>query len=100
MVLSARILSVSFVALTGHLVTQTSHAALIGYWPVTETSGTVTSNAVAGGADGNLAGNVGFLNDPQRGDVLQFFGTGGYVDAGFIPQQTLTSNFTWSFWAL
>jgi len=76
---------------------------LIGYWPLDATSGTVATNLAAGGTSGVLVGSgVTWMNDAQRGQVLNF-GTGStatnYVDAGFVPAIGVTSNFTWSFWA-
>jgi hypothetical protein len=74
---------------------------LIGYWPLNQTSGTVATNLVAGGAQGALIGSgVTWTNDAQRGWTLSFSGTAtNYVDAGFVPALGVTSNFTWSFWA-
>jgi len=75
---------------------------LAGYWPIQENSGTSTQNLVNGGPAGQLNGGAGFVNDPSRaGQVLQFNGSGAYVDAGSttIPQMTATNDFTWAFWA-
>jgi hypothetical protein len=77
--------------------------ALIGYWPLDATSGTLATNLVPGGTNGVLIGSgVTWLNDAQRGQVLNF-GTGStatnYVDAGFLPTIGDGTNFTWSFWA-
>jgi hypothetical protein len=70
---------------------------LYGYWPVDEGSGTVTTN-LAGGANGTISGAT-WVNDPDRGYVLEFNGTSSYVSAGTIPRLSqYTSNFTWSFW--
>ena len=73
-------------------------AVIVGYWPITETSGTTAANT-AGGTPGLLNGDATFVTDPTRGQVLQFSGA-GYVDAGVVPQLTPTNDFTWSFWAL
>ena len=72
---------------------------MVNYWPVTENSGTTLANVVAGGTIGVLNGGPTFVTDPVRGQVLQF-SANGYVDAGVLPQMTLTNDFTWSFWAL
>ena len=94
-----------FCFLTGVLLTfcPKAEGKLIGYWPLNETSGTIATNLAEGGTNGVLIGNgVTWMNDPQRGQVLNF-GTGStatnYVDAGTIPAIGITSNFTWSFWA-
>ena len=71
-------------------------AAIVGYWPINETSGTTTANIPAGNS-ALLNGDATFVTDPTRGQVLQFTGA-GYVDAGTVPQQTLTNDFTWAFW--
>jgi hypothetical protein len=54
-------------------------AAVVGYWPLDETSGTVAPKTLGTAFDGN----------------------DGYVDAGglTIPRMTLTNDFTWTFWA-
>lgn len=77
-----------------------THAALDGYWPVSETTGTVVDNTVLGGTDATLFNGATFFTDPTRGQVLAFDGIDGYADAGTIAQLTLTNNFTWSFWVL
>ncbi|YCM44659.1 lamin tail domain-containing protein [Verrucomicrobiaceae bacterium 227] len=72
---------------------------LLGYWPLDETSGTSAPNEVAGGQSAQLFNGATWFNDPTRGRVLSFDGTNDYVNAGSIPQQTTSNNFTWSFWA-
>ncbi|MEO8353531.1 MAG: lamin tail domain-containing protein, partial [Chthoniobacteraceae bacterium] len=74
---------------------------LLGYWPLEETSGVTAPNAAPGGTAGALNGAVTWVtNDPVRGHVLSFPGTAGaFVNAGSIPFQTISNDFTWSFWA-
>ena len=72
---------------------------LLGYWPLEETSGTVAPNLAPGGTAGTLFTGATWLTDGTRGKVLNFDGVDGYVNAGTIPQMTLTNDFTWSFWA-
>ncbi|MDB4544509.1 lamin tail domain-containing protein, partial [Akkermansiaceae bacterium] len=72
---------------------------LLGYWPLDENSGSSAPNSVAGGQDAQLFNGATWTNDPTRGQVLSFNGAGSYADAGSIPQQTTSNNFTWSFWA-
>ena len=72
---------------------------LLGYWPLDETSGSSAPNSVAGGQNAQLFNGAAWTNDPTRGRVLSFDGTNDYADAGTIPQQTTSTNFTWSFWA-
>ncbi len=76
---------------------------LVGYWPLNESTGTTATNLVAGGANGVLVGNgVTWLNDPSRGQVLNFASSSNptnYVNAGLLPTIGDATNFTWSFWA-
>ncbi len=80
-----------------------AEGALIGYWPLDATSGTVATNLAPGGTSGVLIGSgVTWMNDAQRGQVLNFGSSSNptnYVDAGFVPAIGMASNFTWSFWA-
>jgi hypothetical protein len=78
----------------------TAHGALDGYWPIDETSGTLAENAVPGGTDATLFNGASFFADPIRGQVLSFDGVDAHASAGQIPQLTLTTDFTWSFWML
>jgi len=74
---------------------------LHGYWPLEETSGTTVPNLAVGGTAGTLFTGASWFNDGTRGKVLSFSGGtsgNGYVDAGTLPQMTLTNDFTWSFW--
>src|SRR5947208_3054223 len=69
-----------------------ANAALIGYWPLSEESGTTTANVGTEGNAGPLKNGtwsgsaVTWVNDPQRGTVLSFDGTANisYVDAGDV----------------
>ncbi len=72
---------------------------LYGYWPLSNTTGTTAPNLAAGGTAGTLFTGATWVADGTRGQVLNLDGVDGYVDAGTIPQMTLTNNFTWSFWA-
>ncbi|MFT5497372.1 MAG: hypothetical protein ACI9TH_002778, partial [Kiritimatiellia bacterium] len=72
---------------------------LIGYWPLEETSGSSAPNSVVGGQAAQLFNGAAWFADATRGQVLVFNGVDAYADAGSIPQQTLGSVFTWSFWA-
>ncbi len=73
---------------------------LLGYWPLEETTGTSAPNLANGGTVGTLNGSVTWVTDGTRGKVLNLPGAGGaYVDAGSIPQMTMSNDFTWSFWA-
>lgn len=73
-------------------------AALLGYWPLEETSGTVAPNLVPGGTPGTLTNGPTWTSDPERGQVLSFDGSDDFVDAGMLPALATTDNFTWSFW--
>lgn len=71
---------------------------LLGYWPLSATSGTVADNVVETGTDGTLFQRPTWTADPVRGFVLAFNGTTQYVDAGKIPAIGLNDDFTWSLW--
>jgi len=80
-----------------------ANSALVGYWPLDATSGSIATNLAPGGTNGVLIGSgVTWLGDAQRGQVLNF-GTSSnptnYVDAGILPTIGDGTNFTWSFWA-
>lgn len=90
------------VFLTPGTVLAGSSDGLIAYWPVTETTGSVTRNAVAGSQDGTLFGGATFATSGTRGGpVLRFPGDGSYVDAGAstLPLLTADNSVTWAFWA-
>jgi hypothetical protein len=82
----------------GILLVHPADAALVGYWPLNETSGTVAPNLAPGGTNGTLVNGPTWTTDATRGQVLSFDGSDDYVDAGMIPALATTSNFTWSFW--
>jgi len=73
-------------------------AALIGYWPLDETSGTIAPNLAPGGTDGTLYNGPVWMTDPTRGQVLSFDGGDDYVSAGTIPAIAMADDFTWAFW--
>jgi hypothetical protein len=74
---------------------------LAGYWPLDSISGGTTANLAPGGTAANVAGAPTIVSDATRGNVIRFTTAGQYVSAGsaIIPQMTLTTDFTWSFWA-
>ncbi len=83
---------------------------LLGWWALSETSGSTAANSAPGGTAGTLNGSVGsniaFVADATRGRVLRVNitaanvnTTGSWVSAGTIPAQTMAGNFTWAFWA-
>lgn len=57
---------------------QTGAPALVGYWPMNEGAGSTTADLSYQHNDGTLV-NTTWVQDPQRGTVLEFDGT-GYVD--------------------
>ena len=83
--------------------------AVIGWWLLDEGEGNVAIDSSGNGNDGAIeslnnglgAGGSAWVDDPERGMVLSFDGTGGsaYVRAGNIPRPTLVNDFTWVFWA-
>jgi hypothetical protein len=74
-------------------------AGLVGYWPLNETSGSTAPNLVPGGTNGTLSTTgATWVSDATRGQVVNFDGASGYVDAGMLPALAVNDNFTWSFW--
>ena len=97
---------------TALLITHSALGAnpdVIGWWLLDEGEGNVAIDSSGNGNDGAIenlnnglgAGGSAWVDDPERGMVLSFDGTGGsaYVRAGNIPRQTLVNDFTWVFWA-
>jgi hypothetical protein len=82
------------------VLTLRASAALVGYWPLNETSGTVAPNLAPGGTEASLFNGVTWVTDALRGQALEFDGVDGYAAAGTIPVLDLASDFTWSFWSL
>ena len=86
------------------LLAPTTHADLIGYWPLDATSGTTAHNAMPWGITGTLyngsavGSGPAWVNDATRGQVLSFDGSDDWVHAGSIPSIPVGSDFTWSFW--
>jgi hypothetical protein len=74
-------------------------AALVGYWPLNETSGAVAPNLAPGGTQATLFNDPTWVTDPVRGQALEFDGLDDYGDAGTLPILDLPSLFTWSFWS-
>ena len=71
---------------------------LYGYWALNEGAGSSSANAVPGGAAAAASGAT-WVNDPARGMVMSFNGSGNYATAGTIPALGAASgNFTWAFW--
>jgi len=74
---------------------------MLGWWPLSEGVGDVVMDVSGNGNDGVIGGeNGGWVEDPAFGSVL-YFGSdanGLFVYAGEIPQMTLESGFTWTFW--
>ena len=85
----------------GNPTPEGSTEGLLGYWPLDETSGTVATNEVPGGENGQLISGPSWFNDPVRGRVLAFNGSDAHVVIGptTIPRMTVENDFTWSFWA-
>jgi hypothetical protein len=96
--------SVAYRAIVGGVISALlslqASAALVGYWPLNETSGTVAPNVATGGTDATLVNGPTWVADPARGQVLEFDGIDDYGAAGTLPVLDLPSVFTWSFWSL
>ncbi|MEJ6561719.1 MAG: lamin tail domain-containing protein, partial [Akkermansiaceae bacterium] len=82
----------------GNVSNNGAGVGLLGYWKLDEFSGSTAANEVTGAQDASVTGASWNL-DGTRGRVLRFDGSGDFADAGTIPQQTTSTDFTWSFWA-
>jgi hypothetical protein len=87
-----------------------AQAAITGYWALNDGAGGTAVNS-AGGTNGTITnfatggqgagGSAWVTSDAFFGTVYSGNGddgAGAYISAGTIPQATLNSNFTWSFW--
>ena len=77
----------------------TVQAAVIGYWPLDESSGTNAPNLAPGGTNGTLCN----MEDSdwvsgKFGNALAFDGNDEYVSAGKIPAIAQSDDFSWAFW--
>jgi len=88
-----------FCVVVSALLALRTSAAIVGYWPMEETSGNIAPNVAPGGTDATLVNGVTWVNDAQRGQVLEFDGVDDYAAAGTLPVLDLPSVFTWSFWS-
>lgn len=58
-------------------------AGLLGYWPLNEGGGTVTSDRSGNARDGAISGAV-WASDPERGTSLSFDGADDFVSIGAL----------------
>ena len=77
------------------------------HWPLDDGEGFEVRNLADGGYEGLLynedIGGLGedgsvWVDDAERGTVLGFNGTNGWMDGGVLPIMTLENDFTWAFW--
>jgi len=81
-----------------------SYAALVGHWPLNETSGTTAADISTGGNPGTLTDETGsssgtptFVNDPTRGWVLALDGKGDVqINTAYT---NISTQMSLSFWA-
>jgi hypothetical protein len=77
-----------------------ANQAIIGWWPLNETTGTAAANQIVSRPAGTLINGVTWVNDPERGAVAEFDGLDDRIAIAnsFIPRQTTTTEYTWSCW--
>jgi sorbitol-specific phosphotransferase system component IIA len=72
--------------------------AQVGLWRFDDAAGSaIAVDDSFAGNDGTLVGDVFFTNDPERGSVLRFGGT-GWVDVGAFVTELGAAEFTSAFW--
>ncbi len=70
----------------------------VSMWRFEEGSGTVTADAGFGLNHGLLVGDVRFVDDEDRGSVLEFGGAESYVDTNAWVTELGTADFTIAAW--
>jgi len=101
---------ISFVLVLGLALPGPVDATELGHWKLDEGAGTTAFDSSGAGNHGTILNPNGGLgpggsvwyNDSEHGTVLSFNGddaSGAYVNAGSVPAMSLTTNFTWAFWA-
>jgi hypothetical protein len=97
-------------ALSGTNITKGADPDLLGWWKLDDGVGTIALDSSGNENHGTIYNPNGGLGldgsvwdiDPNRGIVLSFNGddtNGAYISAGITTPMTLSSNFTWAFWA-
>jgi hypothetical protein len=70
----------------------------VSFWRFEEGSGSTTADLGTGRHPGTLVGDVAFVNDPERGTVLEF-GTGeSYVETNAWITELATADFSMAAW--
>jgi len=70
----------------------------VSMWRFEEGSGTTTADAGTGGHHGTLVGDVIFVNDPDRGSVLEFGTSEGYVETNAWITELGGADFSVAAW--
>jgi len=70
---------------------------LVGLWRFEEGSGVKAADDSPADNDGTLVGGAGFLNDPERGSVMSFDGS-GWVDTGAFVTELGNADFSYAVW--
>jgi len=79
-------------------VAQAADPDLIAWWKLDDGTGTVALDS-SGYENHGTVTNATWSEDADRGMVISFDGTSGYVDTDLIiPAMTLENDFTWVFW--
>jgi len=74
-------------------------ADVLGRWPLNEGAGVVVADISGNGNDGTLVGTPDWVDDPDRGMVVSFGGSGDHIATpAIIPAMDLENGFTWAFW--
>lgn len=89
-----RVLAVSLLlALSGGV----ARADLYRWFKLDEGEGDVATDSSPNGEHGEIF-DATWVEDPDRGTVLEFDGEFSWVEAGYIPLMDLENDFSWAFW--
>lgn len=72
-------------------------ADLYRWFKLDEGEGEVATDSSPNGEHGEIF-DATWVEDPDRGTVLEFDGEVSWVEAGYIPLMDLENDFTWAFW--
>lgn len=89
-----RVLAVSLMLLVSGGV---ASADLYRWFKLDEGEGEVATDSSSNGEHGDIF-DATWVEDPDRGTVLEFDGSFSWVDAGYLPLMDLENDFSWAFW--
>jgi len=80
---------------------QAADPDLIAWWKLDDGTGTVALDSSGYENHGTVMGGATWVDDADRGAVISFDGSTGYIDTPvIIPAQTLDNSFSWVFWIM